>query len=118
MNLILLFFLTARNPVFFNVVIGKKSAGASVDDLVNHERDTMVTKFSDATVTSIAKWSDFEGKGFEIQGKIQGIASARVRIFGFQKNDNACLIIEYATLGDFTKYGGDFDKIRQTFKLK
>lgn len=111
-------FFDGPESCFFNVVIGKKSAGASVDALVTKQRDGMQKKFTDWTLTLITKWSNYDGKGYEIQGKIQGIIRARVRIFGFEKDDNVCLVIEYATLVDFTKYSGDFEQIRQTFKLK
>jgi hypothetical protein len=111
-------FFEGPESTFFCVVIGQKSAGASVDALVNKQRDVMVKKFTDVTVTEITKWSSFDGNGFKIDGKVQGIAKARVTMFGFEKGDNVCLVEEYATLGDYITYARDFQKLRQSFRLK
>ena len=111
-------FFEGPESTFLLVMIGQKSAGASVDALVNQYRDGMVKKFSDAAVSGIAKWSSFDGKGFKIDGRIQGILKASVTIFGFEKGDNVCLVEEYATLGDYVTYASDFQKLRQSFRLK
>jgi len=111
-------FFEGPESTFFMVVIGQKSAGASADSLVNKQRDGIGKKFTDAKTADITKWSRFEGKGYSIEGKIQGIVRARVTIFGFEKGDNICVIEEYATLGDYKTYASDFERLRQTFTLK
>ncbi|MEP6663964.1 MAG: hypothetical protein ABJC04_09900 [Verrucomicrobiota bacterium] len=75
-------------------------------------------KVTDLKSSPIKKWSNYEGKGFEIEGKIQGIVRSQARIFTFEKGDNVCLITEYATVGDLKTFAADFAKIRQSFKLK
>ena len=111
-------FFEGPESTIFSVVIAKKSTGVSVDALVSTQKDSMSKKFTDTTITDITKWSGFDGKGLKIDGKIGGIASARVTIFGFEKGDNVCLVEEYATLDDYKTYASDFEKIRHTFKLK
>ena len=111
-------FFNGPESCLFTVIIGKESAGASVEKLVNNQRDVFLKRFTSPTVTKITKWSKYDGQGFKIEGKSQGIVKASITIFGFQKGDNVCLIEEYATLGDFKTYQGDFEKFRQTFKLK
>ena len=103
---------------FFFVMIGKKSAGASVDILVNAQRDELSKKFTDAAITKITKWSSFDGNGLIIEGKIMGILNARATIFGFEKADNVCLVEEYSSLRGYNKYGKDFATMRQTFRVK
>ena len=70
-----------------------------------------------ATIIPITKWSNFDGKGFQMEGKIQGIINGRVTVFGFEKGDNVCIVEEWATPGDYKTYAKDFEKIRQTFRL-
>src|SRR5260370_565814 len=67
-------FFEGPESTIFAVIIGKKSAGASVDILVNNQRDALGKKFTDATTTKISKWSSSDGKGFRIEGKILGIS--------------------------------------------
>jgi len=111
-------FFEGPESTLFTVVIGQKSAGASVEDFVNNQKTIQSKRFKDLTITNITKWSNYEGKGFQIVGKVMGIANARLTVLGFEKGDNVCLIEEYATLNDFKTYASDFEKIRQTFRLK
>jgi len=111
-------FFSGPESTLFTVVIGQNSAGASVDTLVNNQRDNFVKKFKDPSAAKIAQWAGHSGSGFKIDGKIMGIMSARVTIFAFQNGDNVGLIEEYATLNDYKTYAPDFEKLRQTFKLK
>lgn len=111
-------FFDGPESFLFAVIIGQKSAGASVDALVNKFKDGYLKKFKDPAITVLRQWSNCEGKGFKIDGKIMGILNARVTIFGFEKDDNICVIEEYAALDDYKKYVNDFDKLRRTFKLK
>lgn len=113
-----LIFFEGPESTVFTVIIGQKSAGASADTLVTKQKDVFARKFTDTAITEITKWSSYDGRGFEIEGKIQGIVMARITIFGFEKGDNVCLIEEYATLGDYKTYANDFEQLRQTFKLK
>jgi hypothetical protein len=110
-------FFDGPKSTLFTVIIRQKSAGASVAALVKNQKDIQSKKFADIKTTEIKKWSDFDGEGFELEGKIQGMVNARLTIFGFEKADNVCLIEEYATLGDYKTYAGNFEKIRQTFRL-
>ncbi len=110
-------FFEGPESTLFSVIIGQKSTGASLDTLLNNQRDSFKKKMTDATITVITKWSNVDGKGFKIEGKVQGIVSVRVTIFGFEKGDNVCIVEEYATPGDYKTYARDFEKIRQTFRL-
>jgi hypothetical protein len=111
-------FFEGPEQVHFFVMIGKKSAGASVETLLNAQRDELSKKFTDAMITKTTKWSGFDGQGLRIEGKIMGILSARLTIFGFEKVDNVCLIEEYSSLRAYNICSNDFEKIRQTFKIK
>jgi hypothetical protein len=111
-------FFEGPESTIFVVIIGQKSAGASVDILLDNQRDSFKKKIPDAAIAAVTKWSNVDGKGLKIEGKVQGIVSARVTIFGFEKGDNICIIEEYATVGDYKTYAKDFEKIRQTFRLK
>lgn len=111
-------FFENAESCLFAVMIGKKSAGASVEDLLMHQKEAWQEKFTDTKLVDFKKWSSYEGEGVEIQGKILGMLRSRARIFGFERGDSVCLIAEFATLGDFKTYATDFEKIRQTFKLK
>jgi hypothetical protein len=114
------FFVFFEGPesTFFLVIVDQKSAGTSVDTLVTKQKDSFIKKVTDATVVEKAGWSSYDGKGFDIEGQVQGIVKAHITVFGFESGDNVCAITEYATLGDYQKYASDFDKLRQTFKLK
>jgi hypothetical protein len=111
-------FFDGPKSTLFTVIVGKKSAGASVDDFVSNQKKEQGKRFQDPTVTPITKWSNYSGKGFKMEGKAMGIFDARLTVLAFEKGDNVCLIEEYATLKDFKTYAGDFEKIRQTFRLK
>ena len=118
-------FFVGPEACIFNVFIASKSKGASVESLVNRQKDVQQKKFTDATFTSTNKWSNFEGNGFEIEGMYHGTTPAfqgtvpyRIMVFGFEKGDKVCVIIENATLDGSKKYANDFETIRQTFKLK
>ena len=111
-------FFENSESCLFAVIIGKKSAGASVDFLLKHQKEAWQKKIADSILTEIKKWSKYEGKGFELEGKILGIFRARARIFGFENDRHVCIITEYGTTGDLKTFADDFEKIRQTFKLK
>ena len=100
------------------VIIGKKSAGASVDDFITNQKREQGKRIQNARVTDITKWSSYNGKGFKMEGKVMGIFDGRITVLGFEKGDNVCLIEEYATINDYKTYARDFEKIRQTFRLK
>lgn len=111
-------FFENSESCLFAVIVGKKSAGASVDNLLNHQKQAWQKKVTDAKSTELKRWSKYEGKGYEIEGKAQGIFRSRARIFGFENDHHVCIIMELATPGDFRTFADDFEKIRQTFKLK
>jgi hypothetical protein len=102
----------------FTVIVGKNSAGATVEDLVKNQREEWQKRVTEAKSADITVWSKYEGKGFELEGKVQGVFRSRARIFGFQNGDNVCVVIEFGALADLKKFASDFEKIRQTFKLK
>jgi hypothetical protein len=111
-------FFEGPQSTFVFVMIGKKSAGASVDELVNSQKTAQAKRFQDAKVAEITKWSNYEGKGFKMEGKVMGIFDGQLTVLGFEKGDSVCLIEEYATRNDCKKFAEDFEKIRKTFKLK
>jgi len=102
----------------FEVMIGKKSAGASVDGLLQSQRDGWLKIVSEPKVTEFQEWGNYTGKGVEIEGKVQGTFLQQHRIFGFTKGDTVCLVIESAPPKEFFLYSGDFKTIRNSFKLK
>ncbi len=102
----------------FEILIGKKSAGASVDGLLASQRDGWLKIVSEPKVTEFHEWGNYTGKGVEIEGKVQGTFLQQHRIFVFTKGDAVCLVIESAPPKDFFLYSGDFKTIRNSFKLK
>jgi hypothetical protein len=112
-----LVFFDGPESALFSVIVGQKSAGSSVDTMLDNQRDYYKARIVNATITPITKWSNFDGKGFQMEGKVQGIANGRITVFGVEKGDNVCIVEEYATPGDYKTYARDFEKIRQTFRL-
>ena len=112
-----LVFFDGPESALFSVIVGQKSAGSSVDTMLDNQKDSLKRKIVNATIIPITKWSNFDGKGFQMEGKIQGIINGRVTVFGFEKGDNVCIVEEWATPGDYKTYAKDFEKIRQTFRL-
>jgi hypothetical protein len=47
-----------------------------------------------------------------------GVIPFRIMVFGFEKDDEVCVIIENAPLDGYKKFANDFETIRETFKLK
>jgi hypothetical protein len=113
-------FVFFENPesCLFTVIIGKKSAGASVDELLEGQKEAFEKKLTGATTTEVDTWANYKVKGFRIEGKAQGISQTRALIYGFENGDNVCIITESATPGDFDTYAAEFETIRQSFKLK
>ncbi|MGO9478529.1 MAG: hypothetical protein ACLQAH_07970 [Limisphaerales bacterium] len=113
-------FVFFENPesCLLTVIIGKKSAGMSIDLILEKEKEAYLKKCTDAKTSTFGQWSKYQGNGVEIDGKMGGTIKYRTRIFGFENGDNVCVIIEAATPGDLDKYADDFETIRQTFKLK
>jgi hypothetical protein len=113
-------FVFFENPesCLFAVVIGKKSAGATVDEQLMNQKEAWLKNITEAKITDFRKWANYEGQGFEIEGKVHGTSLTRQRIFGFEKSDNVCVITESATPGDFKTFASDFETLRQSFKLK
>jgi hypothetical protein len=77
----------------FMVIVGKTSAGATVEDLLKHEGEELQKRVTESKSTDIKAWSKYEGKGFELEGKVQGITRSRARIFGFQNGDNVSSLL-------------------------
>ena len=107
----------------FGVRVSQKSAGISIDSLVNEAGNDytngIMSRYYKATITEITNWSRYDGKGFNIEWKSQGeFPGQRDTIFGFERGDNVCIIYEETSLPDFKKSDKDFDKIRKTFQLK
>jgi hypothetical protein len=111
-------FFEGPENMFFFVKVRRKSDGASVEALVNSQKEESSRQFADPAAAEITKWAGFEGKGLRIEGKTLGPVDARAVIFGFEKGDNVYLVEEYASLQAYDRYRDDFEKIRQTFKAK
>ena len=111
-------FFDGPQSTLFTVIIGKKSAGASVDEFVSNQKKAQAKRFQNPTITEITKWSSYEGKGFKMTGNAMGIFNAELTVLAFEKGDSVCIIEEYATRSDYKKFANDFEKIRQTFRLK
>lgn len=113
-------FVMFENPesCLFIVMIANKSAAATVEELLKHQKEEWQKRITESKSTDIKIWSKYEGSGFELEGKTQGMIRSRVRIFGFQKGDNVCVVIEFGVLADLKTFAADFETIRQSFKLK
>jgi len=97
----------------FEVVIGFEA-----DSFLKSRKEEWQMLFADAKSTEFKKWADYEGEGFEIEGKVEGDLPYRKRLFRFYKQGRVCVIVESASLENFNKYAADFKVMRQTFKLK
>ena len=112
-------FATFQGPqtCFFAAVVRKQSAGATVEDLLRWQYESWRKRLTVSESRDIKIWSKYEGNGFELEGKLQGVPS-RTRVFGFREGDTVCLIVESGALADLETFADDSEKIRQTFKLK
>ena len=109
-----------ENPesCLFTVIVGKKSEGASLDGLLKDQKEGFQSALTEMKSTDFNQWGNYEGKGIEMEGKMQGQFLTRVRTFGFESTDHACVISESAFPDDFEKFATDFQRIRQSFRLK
>lgn len=102
----------------FVVFIGKQSAGMTVEMVMERQKEAYAKKITDLTTSTFNSWANYRGEGVELTGKIGGALKYQTRIFGFTNSDNVCAIIEAAIPADWKTYGGDYEAIRQSFKLK
>lgn len=100
------------------LIIGKKSAGFSVDKMLEKQKECYLKKITEAKISSFDEWSTYKGKGINISGKIQGAFRFNCHIFGFESDDTGCVVVECGMPVDLEKFSGDFETIRQNFKLK
>ena len=101
----------------FAAVASKQLVGETIEDLLKSQYESWRKRLTASKSRDIKIWSKYEGKGFELEGKLQGVPF-RTRAFGFQKGDTVCLIVESGALADLETFADDSEKIRQTFKLK
>jgi len=111
-------FFENSESCLFTVVIGKKSAGASVEAKLKAYKQATEKNYTEVKLKEFGKWSRYQGKGIEIEGKLQGTLRSRTRIFAFEKGDSVCVVKESAILADWKKFIADFEKIREGFKVK
>ncbi len=111
------FFENPESCLFF-VMIADKSTGATVDDLLIAQKHQYEIMMTNSVVTNLTRWATYDVKGFEINGKAQGIVRSNAKLHGFVNGNNVCVVIEFAELNDLKTYGNDFETIRQSFKLK
>jgi hypothetical protein len=107
-----------KSNCLFQVIIVKKSEGASADKAFALQKEGWLKNVSDATVIEFDQWGNYRGQGADIEGKVGAKHVQRHRIFVFTKGDNVCMIIESAPPGDFLMYATDFKTIRESFRLK
>ena len=111
-------FFENAESCLFTVIISKKSGGASVEELLTNQKEGWQAKLPGAKSKESSRWGNYEGRGFEMEGNLDGLGTSRVLVFGFENSDYVCTISESATPGDFEEFADDFQKIRQTFRLK
>ena len=100
------------------VVIGTKSAGSSIEPMLAAQKETWAKRLTQMEEAKIEKWGQYQGKGFELTGKLSGTTQYRARFFGFENAKHTCVVIECADAVDAKKFAADFDRIRETFRLK
>jgi hypothetical protein len=100
------------------VIIGTKSAGSSTEPILAGQKETWAKRLTEMKEAKFEKWGKYEGKGFELTGKLSGTTNYRARFFGFENATHTCVVIECADAVDAKKFAADFDKIRETFRLK
>jgi len=113
-------FVFFENPesCMFSVMIGEKSTGITIDDILLNQKAVWEEKLTNCDVMRLTKWATREAKGFEIKGKMFGMLRSVCRMYGFDNDTRVCVVMEFAVSSDFKKYAADFEKIRQTFRLK
>lgn len=102
----------------FEVIIVKKSAGASADKILASQKEGWLKNVPAAKVGQFDQWGSYSGEGFDIEGEVNAKYLQRHRIFVFTKGDSVCLVVESAKPADFLYYAADFRTIRESFKLK
>ena len=80
-------FVMFENPktCLFTLFIGKKSAGATVEGLLEPQRAAWGKRITESKFTDIKVWANYEGNGFELEGKIQGIARSHLGSLDLRK---------------------------------
>jgi hypothetical protein len=111
-------FFAGPESCFVNVTVGNKAAGATIDLLLEHQKQLLGSKFTEARLAEFSSWATNEGKGIEIEGKFTGLMRSRVRLFGFESTESVCVIVEFGALPDLKAFSSDFEQIQQTFRLK
>ena len=111
-------FFENSESCLFCVFIGKKSAGLTIDAVLEEQKKSYQKKLTEFTTSTFNSWSKYQGEGIEITGKMYGAIRYRSRLFGFENGDNVCVVTEAATPADFRTYANDFETIRQSFVLK
>jgi hypothetical protein len=100
------------------IFVFNKSDGLMVNKVFETTKEPYEKKITDATSSPFDTWSDHNGKGLELNGKIGGAIKNRTRIFVFESGTKVCAIIESATPADFETHAEDFQMIRTSFKIK
>jgi hypothetical protein len=100
------------------IIIGTKSAGSKPGPMLTAQKESWLKRLTDLETGKIAKWGKYEGEGFELTGKLNGTTRYHVRLFGFENAGRTCVVVESADAPDAKKYAADFEKIRETFRLK
>jgi hypothetical protein len=72
----------------FEVIIVKKSAGASPDKLLASQTDGWLKIVSDAKVEQFDQWGSYRGQGSDIEGKVNAKYIQRHRVFNEGRNSN------------------------------
>jgi hypothetical protein len=111
-------FFEKGETALFNVIIGEKSAGAQPEQMLRGMEGQWRNKLTNLKFTDLHNWSRYKGTGVELEGEMQEVVRVRTRIFAFQNERYACLIIESASVLDWTKLQSDFEQIRKSFRLK
>lgn len=102
----------------FGTIIKKRSEGVSSVEMLAEQKRSWQKRFRKAKEKSFNKWSHYAGKGLQMEGDFQGLLIARSRIFAFESPKYACVIVEFAEIGDFDSFEMEFEKIRKSFRLK
>lgn len=113
-------FVFFENPesCLLGVIIAPKSAGATADNILKSQREALQKRVTEMQFTETTQWGSYNGRGYDFQGKAQGLILMRGRTLAFENDTSVCFIMETATLADYQTYARDFELIRQTFRLK
>ena len=111
-------FQQPESNCLFEVLIVKKSDGAVPGNLLMSQKEGWLKVVTDARVELFDRWGNYFGQGYDMEGKMAAQHIQRHRVFLFSQGDYVCIIVESAPATKFLDHEDDYNRIRESFRLK